>query len=55
MRIIAFITDAPAVREILAHLGGRTLPPRIALARGPPDQVNGHVGSLGNAISRMNS
>jgi hypothetical protein len=36
MRIIAFITEAPAVREILVHLGEPTSPPRIALPRGPP-------------------
>ena len=36
MRIIAFITDGPAVRDILAHCGEPTAPPRIAPARGPP-------------------
>jgi hypothetical protein len=36
MRIIAFITEAPAVREIPAHLGEPTSPPRMAPARGPP-------------------
>jgi len=36
MRIIAFITEAMAVREILAHLGEPPSPPRIASARGPP-------------------
>ena len=36
MRLIAFITDAPTVRDILAHLGEPTAPPRIAPARGPP-------------------
>ena len=36
MRIIGFITDAPAVRQILAHLGEPTSPPRLAPARGPP-------------------
>jgi hypothetical protein len=35
MRIIAFITEAPAVRQILAHLGEPTSPPRLAPARGP--------------------
>jgi hypothetical protein len=30
MRIIAFINDAMAVREILAHLGEPTSSPRIA-------------------------
>ena len=36
IRIIAFITDAPARRDILAHLGEPIAPPRIAPARGPP-------------------
>jgi hypothetical protein len=36
MRIIAFITDGPTVRDILGHLGEPTAPPRIAPARGPP-------------------
>jgi hypothetical protein len=36
IRIIAFITEAPSVREILAQLGEPTSPPRIAPARGPP-------------------
>ena len=36
MRIIAFITEAAVVRDILIHLGEPTAPPRIAPARGPP-------------------
>ena len=36
MRIIAFIVDTAIVRDILAHLGEPTAPPRIAPARGPP-------------------
>jgi hypothetical protein len=36
MRIIAFITDGPTVRDILGHCGEPTAPPRIAPARGPP-------------------
>jgi Putative transposase len=36
MRIIAFITDASTIRDILVHLGEPTAPPRIAPARGPP-------------------
>jgi len=36
MRIIAFITDPPAVRQILQHLGEPTRSPRFAPARGPP-------------------
>jgi hypothetical protein len=35
MQIIAFVTDAPTVRAILAHRGEPTAPPRIAPARGP--------------------
>jgi len=36
MRIIAFITEAVAVRDILAHLGEPTSLPRLMPARGPP-------------------
>ena len=36
MRIIAFITDGPTVRDLLVHLGEPAAPPRIAPARGPP-------------------
>ena len=36
MRIIAFLTDGPTVRDILDHLGEPTAPPQIAPARGPP-------------------
>ena len=36
MRIIAFTTDGPTVRDILVHRGELTAPPRIAPARGPP-------------------
>jgi hypothetical protein len=36
MRIIAFITEAVTVRDILAHLGETTSPPRLMPARGPP-------------------
>ena len=32
MRIIAFITNGPTVRDILVHLGEPTAPPRIASA-----------------------
>jgi hypothetical protein len=34
MRIIAFFTDGPTGRDLLAHLGAPTAPPRIAPARG---------------------
>jgi hypothetical protein len=36
MRIIACITDAAAVREILSHQGEPTSPPRLMGARAPP-------------------
>ena len=36
MRIIAFIIDAGAVRDILAHIGEPTSPPRLMPARAPP-------------------
>lgn len=36
MRLIAFITETAVVRDILAHLGEPTEPPRLAPARGPP-------------------
>lgn len=36
MWIIVFITAASAVRQILAHLGEATSPPRPMPARGPP-------------------
>jgi hypothetical protein len=36
MRITASITDGPTGRDILAHCGEPTAPPRIAPTRGPP-------------------
>ena len=36
MRVIAFITAGPTVRDILGHLGEPTTPPRIAPARARP-------------------
>jgi hypothetical protein len=36
MKIIAFITEGTAIREILGHLGEPTSPPRLMPARGPP-------------------
>ena len=36
MRIIAFVTGAPALPSILTHLGEPTTPPEVARARGPP-------------------
>jgi len=36
MRIIAFITETPALRQILDHIGEPSTPPPLATARGPP-------------------
>ena len=36
MRIIAFVTDAPACHSILTYVGEPTAPPELAPARGPP-------------------
>ncbi len=36
MKIIAFVTETPSVRAILAHIGEPTRPPAIAPARAPP-------------------
>jgi len=54
MRIIAFITDGPTVRDILAHLGAPTAPPRIAPARGPPlsDMPDARAGGFDPMPSR---
>jgi len=38
MRSIAFITDAATVRDLLAHRGEPTAPPRMAPARGAREQ-----------------
>jgi hypothetical protein len=35
-RIIAFVTDRPAIHCILRYLGEPTAPPEVAPARGPP-------------------
>ena len=35
-RVIAFLTDGDAIRDILTHLGEPTSPPRLMPARGPP-------------------
>ena len=37
MRILAFITEVVDVQAILQHIGAPTTPPRIALAREPPE------------------
>ncbi len=36
VRIVAFITKAASVWQILTHIGEPAEPPRIASARGPP-------------------
>ena len=36
MHLIAFVTEAAAVKTILWHLGEPTTPPEVARARGPP-------------------
>ena len=36
MRIIAFVTDEPAIHSILTYLGEPATPVRTAPARGPP-------------------
>jgi hypothetical protein len=33
MRVVAFITDAPTIRDILVHLGEPTAQPRLTPAR----------------------
>ena len=48
MRRIAFINAARTVRQILAHLGEATRPPRIAPARGPPLWAAATAAQAGN-------
>jgi len=36
MRLIAFVTDPPAIHSILRYLGEPTAAPQVAPARGPP-------------------
>jgi hypothetical protein len=36
MRIIAFITETAAIRQIRDHLGASSTPPPLATDRGPP-------------------
>ena len=47
MRIIALISEAPAVRQILVHLDEPTSPPRLPPARGPPLWEMPDVGQRG--------
>ena len=48
MQIVAFITEPPTVRAILAHLGEPIRPPVIAPARAPPlwDRPEGGQGDF---------
>jgi len=36
MRLIAFLTEPPWIRALLAHLGEPTTPPVLPRARAPP-------------------
>jgi hypothetical protein len=36
MRIVAFITDTAAIRQIREQIGASSTPPPLATARGPP-------------------
>ncbi len=38
MVLLAFLTEPASVKRILDHLGLPTEPPRVAPARGPPEQ-----------------
>ena len=38
MELITFVTEPGSIKPILEHLGLPTEPPRVAPARGPPDQ-----------------
>ena len=38
MVLLAFLTEPASVKPILDHLGLPTEPPRVAPARGPPEQ-----------------
>ena len=54
MRIIAFLTDAGAVCEILTHLGEPTSPLRLMRARAPPvwERQGATLGEDGPWLSR---
>ena len=43
MKIIAFVTETPSERAILAHIGEPTRPPVISPARGPPAWEEGPI------------
>jgi hypothetical protein len=44
IHVIAFITETPALRQVLACLDEPTSPPCIALVRGPPLREIAHAG-----------
>jgi len=55
MRIIAFITDASSIRDLLAHCGEPAAPPRIVSARKRHDErteqpVAAEIGRLNRPI-----
>jgi hypothetical protein len=54
MRIIAFLTDAGAVCEILTHLGEPTSPLRLMRARAPPlwERQGAILGEDGPSLNR---
>ena len=53
MRLIAFLTEAPSIRTILAHLGEPTNPPRLApRARAPPGLDTDGVGTAAFAFDQ---
>jgi hypothetical protein len=52
MRITAFITDGPTVRDILVHLGAPITPPTVAPARGPGLPRNAEKHPHGDAQPR---
>jgi len=46
MKIIAFIMDATSIHRILSHIGEQREPPKIHLARGPPNEVYSEEGKV---------
>ena len=46
MDIVAFITQASPVQQILNHIGEPAQPPRIAPARGPPQWEEDDSGAV---------
>jgi hypothetical protein len=43
MKMIAFIWEKPTIKQILAHIGEPTEPPRLSPARAPPLWDNIHT------------